>query len=88
MRLTLHEAPTHETRPDHNTGNSVPSKPNVGSYCVKHIIILFGYFIKLIVLRLFLVYTLCGGSLVRDTNACTTVWLAELVRALDCRAGG
>ena len=24
MRLTLCEAPTHETRPDHNTGNDVP----------------------------------------------------------------
>ena len=24
MRLTLNEAPTRETRPDHNTGNLVP----------------------------------------------------------------
>ena len=24
MRLTLCEAPTRETRPDHNTGNNVP----------------------------------------------------------------
>ena len=26
MRLTLCEAPAHETRPDHNTGNDVPYK--------------------------------------------------------------
>ena len=31
MRLTLCEAPTHETRPDHYTGNSVPY--SLGQVC-------------------------------------------------------
>ncbi len=37
MRLTLCEAPTRETRPDHDTGNSLPG--NLCDECVDHVLL-------------------------------------------------